>query len=486
MEKRNHFIWFLYACILCLCFSVVTASLTRLMGLPVQFYFLLTAAAAAVALLAIYLPARLMAAKWRPGTDWMFEGKKGGFSSLLIPVALTALLVCARLFFAPDTGAMEGQVWRQAVSEDVVFSPFLGDLYALLLRAAMSVLSEDAVVFGVNVALQAAGLVFFYGGIRRLEGAFCGITAALAAIFLPPFSDSAMAAEPQSLLFFFASLLIWLGGLFVSQKGTRRVLRGFLLVLVSLLCGMGILTAPLLSSIIFFWLALLAVRFRSVRTRGLAVGAALCGGLCGFCALILAGALWGGQAGSLSGRVTSLLESWLALFASRETDAILHSPSLTDYWTALAVFVPALFALFSPAPDNRRGRDFFPAWTVLLGAVAAWETLSKAPFQEQGLRFACLGIFSGMGIRNMLQTPPCPETDAGKSGRKQREKAEETEETVPGPAPSGPAPGEYLENPLPVPKRHKRREMSYGFEPRQDQMYYEIPVADSDDFDLKE
>lgn len=54
-------------------------------------------------------------------------------------------------------------------------------------------------------------------------------------------------------------------------------------------------------------------------------------------------------------------------------------------------------------------------------------------------------------------------------------------------APTGrtePKPGEYLENPLPVPRRHVKRDMDYAFEPSSDQMYYEVPVADNDDFDV--
>lgn len=45
-------------------------------------------------------------------------------------------------------------------------------------------------------------------------------------------------------------------------------------------------------------------------------------------------------------------------------------------------------------------------------------------------------------------------------------------------------PGEYLDNPLPVPKRHIKKEMSYGFEPKEDQMFYDISVSDQDDFDI--
>ena len=46
------------------------------------------------------------------------------------------------------------------------------------------------------------------------------------------------------------------------------------------------------------------------------------------------------------------------------------------------------------------------------------------------------------------------------------------------------AKGSYLDNPLPVPKRHVKKEMGYSFEPEPDQMFYEVPVAENDDFDI--
>lgn len=47
-----------------------------------------------------------------------------------------------------------------------------------------------------------------------------------------------------------------------------------------------------------------------------------------------------------------------------------------------------------------------------------------------------------------------------------------------------PKPGEWLDNPLPVPKRHVKKEMDYGFEPAPEQMFFDIPISDEDDFDL--
>ena len=43
-----------------------------------------------------------------------------------------------------------------------------------------------------------------------------------------------------------------------------------------------------------------------------------------------------------------------------------------------------------------------------------------------------------------------------------------------------------LENPLPLPRKHVKKEMMYGFEPSQDQMHYDLNNYDvNDDYDLK-
>lgn len=44
---------------------------------------------------------------------------------------------------------------------------------------------------------------------------------------------------------------------------------------------------------------------------------------------------------------------------------------------------------------------------------------------------------------------------------------------------------EFIENPLPLPKKHVRKTMDYAFIPDADQMKYDVPVSDNDDFDLK-
>ena len=47
-----------------------------------------------------------------------------------------------------------------------------------------------------------------------------------------------------------------------------------------------------------------------------------------------------------------------------------------------------------------------------------------------------------------------------------------------------PKPGEPFRNPLPVPKRHVRRDMGYALEPAPERMCYDILPPEEDDFDL--
>lgn len=42
----------------------------------------------------------------------------------------------------------------------------------------------------------------------------------------------------------------------------------------------------------------------------------------------------------------------------------------------------------------------------------------------------------------------------------------------------------FIPNPLPVPKRHSRREMGYDHDVPPDKMHYDVEVPPGDDFDL--
>ena len=50
-----------------------------------------------------------------------------------------------------------------------------------------------------------------------------------------------------------------------------------------------------------------------------------------------------------------------------------------------------------------------------------------------------------------------------------------------------PKPVKFIENPLPLPKKHVKKEMNYAFEPTPDQMHYDLNNYQiDDDYDLKD
>ena len=113
-------------------------------------------------------------------------------------------------------------------------------------------------------------------------------------------------------------------------------------------------------------------------------------------------------------------------------------------------------------------------WILPFLALFAMEETAGIGLQGQALRFLALSAMAGAAVTGIFAYK---EPAAIGVIMKRNQTALEN-------AGAQPAPGEYLDNPLPVPKRHVRKEMNYGFEPAPEQMYYEIPVADNDDFDV--
>ena len=44
---------------------------------------------------------------------------------------------------------------------------------------------------------------------------------------------------------------------------------------------------------------------------------------------------------------------------------------------------------------------------------------------------------------------------------------------------------QFIKNPLPVPKRHVKKEMDYDFPVSEDKMHYDIEIKPGDNFDIE-
>ncbi len=489
MEKKSQVIWFFYACILCLCFSRTTAALTRMMSLPMQAYFLLTAGVIVAALLAVYLPGKLIAGRLRLDIVSLTQRGKMSLTDWSLVLFLLGVLVCARLFFAPAGIVTDGQICF-----DLAASPagahlsglFSGDFYVWLLHLGIGLFDRNYAVFWCNLILQAAGCLFFYIGVHRLTGTVCAVTSVLSVICLPPFFNSTFTAEPQSLLLTAAGILMlvcagcldWI----LRHPGNRYKMPA--VCATGILCGAFAFFDIRLCCFILLFISGFLILRRKKKPDNLLLTEYGCAVLFGFFILVLLAVFMSGQHQNLSQSVSALMGEWYVSLAGGNRTALLHSPTMTEYWMTVPVYLLSFFALFGA---SEKGLSKGAMWILPLSFLVLTEFLSNVVLQEQGLRFLYFGVLSGFGILSMLHAEP----EEAAEPRMQKEETPEPEEdrvpsfAVPDTAKEArPGPGEYLENPLPVPRRHVKKEMGYAFEPAPEQMYFEVPVADNDDFDV--
>lgn len=464
----------LYACILCLSFSGTTAVLVKMLGLPLQIYLLMTAGLIAAALLLLYLPGKLLAGKLgiNPGKlERRGKMKPAEWSLMLF---LLGALICVRLLLAPAGVVVEGQLcYEKALSWQEGLSGFSAvDFYITLLGMGIGLFGKTYAVFWCNLILQSVGCAFLFLGIRKLAGTIYAVTAVLSVVCLSPFFNSTYSAEPQSLLLLTAGIMLWICAYgmewIVKHPGNRfsmpaacgnGMISGFFVFMDIRHLGFVLLFVP------GYWL------LYKKKKRNLKYLAEYgCAVLFGFFLVLLLSALFYGQEGSLSQEITRLTAEWFRFLISDNYTALRHSPTLTEYWRMVPVYLLAFFCLpgyFETVPE--RGR----IWILPLAFFSLTEIAADTALQEQGLQFLIWGVMAGFGITAMLSR--CQEEYEWKENPDKEPNRME---------PKKPGPGEYLENPLPVPKRHVKREMGYAFEPEPEQMYYEVPVAENDDFDV--
>lgn len=146
----------------------------------------------------------------------------------------------------------------------------------------------------------------------------------------------------------------------------------------------------------------------------------------------------------------------------------------------------------------------FTIWMLagLTAAVTPFAGNGACPCRLTALFF--WSVFAGLGLQNCLfgeagevmvavlreinETTELPAAEASgqmtyaQTGRKVTEKAlAEPEQTPPQEQPKKPR---FIENPLPLPKKHVHREMDYQYPVEEKDMKYDVDVPENDDFDL--
>lgn len=461
MKRAKKTLWLIYAVVLCFAFFRTAAAVSVLLGFSEGQYILLNGAAFAILVLFVVFPLKLFSARKNPEQDAEKERKhdrkedplsnkkmhgrrRGGVRLSAVctfAFCLAAILTAARLIRIPSGSLYMGQ--------------------------------HSQAVFFRNLFFQTAGSILAFAALYSLSGVWSAGFMMVGVIVLSPLSTGIYVADPQNFLFFAAGeellCLSVVCRLIRKLSGVEkvRILLGIVGFLSGLLCLVDVRLCAFLLLPLGDFSENQRIRKQQYPKIFLFLASAASGFFCGaaiWCAVF-------GKSGHFGMELTVFLSSWFFMEKVRTDPVMLHSPLFSEYVTALVCYLAAFLPLFFGSAQRARGtlRWIFPFLCLFV-----MEGTASVGLQGQALRFLTLSAMAGAAVTGIFayREP----TAIGVIMKRKKTVLENTA--------AQPVPGEYLENPLPVPRRHVKKEMNYGFEPAPEQMYYEIPVADNDDFDV--
>ena len=379
-----------------------------------------------------------------------------------------------------------GEYYEMAVVRAGADSPALthglSDLFVRSLRVVLSFLGNSmAAAMLFQIFLRTLAMLFAYLAVRKAAGRFAACTVLLMLSFSDAFIRKIYVIDPECMLLAVLLAGLWLVLCFVktvlyNNRGTGDLARASILGI-----GLGFLCYLDMSmAILFLFLAgLFTGKMHAEGGRKRMAGSLF---------LILAGSVAGfmcaiGIDASFSGvSVYQGLISWIAPYLNVGMGARIFSVIGMSYPFFSVLFLLASFLGFE---FIRGGREQdFSLWLlpcILLSPVFLMD------FSIVGLGGAVQffwSVLAALGLKNVV---------FGGQAEALREKIEEINAaavpipaTAPIPASGALAPAQkprFIENPLPLPKKHVKREMDYDYEVPEADMHYQIEITAGDDFD---
>lgn len=352
----------------------------------------------------------------------------------------------------------------------------IDDLFVNCLRVVLSFLGNSvsaACLF--QVFLQVAAMVFAYLAVRKAAGRFAACTVLLSLAFSDSFNRDVGVIAPKCLLTVLFLLGLYLVISFVKASLAGRLVYGglpgaFLLgAFLGFLCYLEAGCAVLFLFLAGLFTGKPVAGKGSMRPVGRLL-ILMAGGLAGFFGAIAEDA-------SLSGVVFYQgLQWWADTFFSPDMGRmrLLEVIFCHDYLLFEALLLMASFVVFE---FIKKGREQdFSLWFLpcILVTPAFLMDFSVAGFGTIVLFF--WSAMAGLGMKNAI---------FGGQAELVREKIEGINAAIETEAMEAPAQEKprFIENPLPLPKKHVKRTMDYDYEIAEEDMHYDVETAAGDDFD---
>lgn len=377
----------------------------------------------------------------------------------------------------------------------------ISDLYVVLLTVVLSFLGNKVVsaVF-LQIILQMVGIILVYVSTRKAAGRL----PACIAVLYPACSQACLGMlvyfGPEWLFFVLYMIVMLTSVSFVKSYLANRIRKPLALICAVVVGALiGALTYLDLTGASLLVVMLGAAVGKKKRQEEMPVrnSAAVSAAVISTAVLVSA-AVWLGTmaavsyiggtdfAGSIRNRLRACFENSF-FFTGR-------NPYFQDIYMIGALLVLASFLVFE---FFRSGKEQNYMLWILLCLVAAPTPL--AAYGEHGFVVLSLYIWTvlaGLGLQNCLyggrakvlqamieeintaaERAEESEQIAGTEAAAEAQETKTMENKEPKPR--------YIENPLPLPKKHVAREMDYQYAVEEKDMKYDVEVPSNDDFDVK-
>lgn len=444
-----------------------------------------------------FLIRKLIEERWKDTTR---EGLKR--EHLVEAVSVLAVFVAGivlRILFSENVGEEEAYFTWASVNGKPLMAVSHGaqQLYLGLLRGVFLIVGNKYMAgIVLQIILQILMALVWYFAVRKMAGQMASFILVAGIMLLPQSIHMGLVYSPKILyLLLFGIVMLMMSGLW-SRFYKQSELKWYSWLHTVLLgIAMGYMLYLDITGMVLIVLLLFTMAVKSVPTETepytnvqklLQILLALLACVGTLVVSLFVDSLIKG------GTLKSTADNWFALFVCKGVPSMegfsgMLSVDLSNSITAIAA--AAILFMAALAFWVHKTKDMQMPWfavAIVLGILYGCKFCAGS-MQCDYMFVLMILLMAGVGIRAVFF-----EKENERLVMPEAPKAEEPV-TTPAPAPvTASAPAlepekkvNYIENPLPLPKKHVKRTMGYRLEVPEEAMKYDIDVPDNDDFDLK-
>ena len=358
-------------------------------------------------------------------------------------------------------------------------------LYTLCLSFVLSFLgNKSAAAVWLQIFLQMLTILLAFLAVRKTAGRIPACVVMFALAVSSVYAGQIFILTPECFFFLF-----YLAGLFIIGSYVKMYCHGNFTAAAGIagafLSGIAIGILCYLDAISLTLLFLLPALFTGIQQREKNKVSFLMlilstGGLIFMGALAI-------DAFYSHGKIGQTAETWFLLYRNHiKADYVFYQTNRSII-ECLVLVVPAAFLIM--AFWNRRREQNTSFWICLMFLLAPTPLTAVGVLPYQIFSVFIWSVLAGIGLQQsfMWEEKKVAKTaeniktvDKDKSVAEMKEPAPEAESE----ASSSVSAPRFIENPLPLPKKHKKREMGYQYEIAEDKMNFDVEIKENDDYDF--